>query len=110
MTDVQKIQLQRWWMVQLQDITRKVMIHEDKRRKKARSKAAQKLADFEIECREDIDDLYGFGAITSKERDKLIDLFENMEKPDEMYQAKIDLLQDCYAEAQAIMRDLGQEV
>lgn len=110
MTDNQKIELQRWWMGQLRDITFKVMEKERKRQEKAKKKRASILADLEIEKRSDIDDLYAFDAITSKQRDRLVDLFEKAEEPDSMYQAKVDLLQDAYEEAQMIMRDLGQEV
>ena len=110
MTDVQKVKLQRWWMEQLREITRKTMHAEDKRQQKARAKAVKELANFSIERREDIDDLYGYGVITDRKRDKLIELFDGMVNHDELYQAKIDLLQDVYAEAQQVMRDLGQEV
>ena len=110
MTDVQKVKLQRWWMEQLREVTRKTMQAEDKRQKKARAKVTEELANFSIERREDIDDLYGYGVITDRKREKLIDLFDQAEDHDELYQAKMDLLQDAYAEAQQIMRDLGQEV
>ena len=110
MTDAQKIKLQRWWMEQLREITRKTMQAEDKRQQKARVKAVKDLADLSIERREDIDDLYGYGVITDRKRDKLLDLFDQIENPEELYQAKIDLLQDAYSEAQKILRDLGQEV
>lgn len=110
MTDAQKIQLQRWWMEQLRVITRKVMENESKRQEKEKKKAAKMIGDLEIEKREDIDDLYGYGVITEKQRERLIDAFEKSQEPDEMYEAKIELLQEAYTEAQRIMRDLGQEV
>ena len=110
MTDNQKIKLQRWWMEQLREITRKTMAAENKRQEKAKAKAAVIIGDAGIESMDDIDELYAYGTITAKQRDKLIDLFEKKEEPDEMYQAKIDLLQDAYTEAQMILRDLGQEV
>lgn len=110
MTDAQKIKLQRWWMEQLRTITRKVMAEEEKRKDRLRTKNESMLGEFGIDSLEDIDELYGYGAISSKKRDKLVELFEKVSQPDEMYQAKIDLLQDAYTEAQRIMRDLGQEV
>ena len=110
MTDVQKIKLQRWWMEQLREITRKTMAAEEKRQKKAEAKAAAIIGDLGIERREDIDELYGYGTITASQRDKLIDLFEKKEEPGELYQAKIDLLQELYGEAHRVMLDLGQEV
>ena len=97
-------------MEQLREITRKTMQAEDSRQKKARAKAIKELADYSIERRGDIDDLYGYGVITDRKRDKLYDLFDQIENPDELYQAKIDLLQDAYTEAQQVMRDLGQEI
>ena len=110
MTDVQKIQLQRWWMEQLRVITRKVMENESKRQEKEKKKTAKMIGDLEIEKLSDIDDLYGYGVITEKHRERLIDAFEKSKEPDEMYEAKIELLQEAYTEAQRIMRDLGQEV
>lgn len=110
MTDVQRIKLQRWWMETLREITRKEMQREEKRQEKARKKGEAMFGDLDIERREDIDELYGYGVITARQREKLIDLFEKGQEPDEMYQAKIDLLQDAYTDAQMIMRDLGQEV
>ena len=110
MTDVQKVKLQKWWMEQLREITRKTMEAEDKRQRKTRAKADAMIGDLAIERREDIDDLYGYGTITERQREKLIDLFENGMQPDVMYEAKIELLQDAYSEAQRVMHDLGQEV
>jgi hypothetical protein len=110
MTDAQKIQLQRWWMEQIREITRKEMKAEEKRQERQKKKTAKMFGDLEIEKPGDIDDLYGCGAITSRQRDRLIDAFEGSQGTDEMYDAKMELLQDAYSEAQQIMRDLGQEV
>lgn len=110
MTDVQKIKLQKWWMEELRSITRKVMAQEDKRQARIKKKSMDMLGSYEIEKVEDIDELYGYGVITEKKRDKLIDLWEKGLETDEMYEAKIQLLQDAYSEAQEIMRSLGQEV
>lgn len=110
MTDKQKIQLQRWWMEQLREITRKTMQAEEKRLEKEKKKAEKMIGDLDIEKLSDIDDLYGYGVITEKQREKLIDAFEKSQKTDVMYQEKIDLLQGLYTEAQMVMRDLGQEV
>ena len=109
MTDVQKIKLQRWWMGEIQQITRKVMEKEEKRQKKEKTKAAEMLADFS--SRDDINEAYGYGMISEKWRDKLLDLWDKSnEGHGELYDEKIQLLQDAYAEAQAIMSELGQEV
>ena len=108
MTDIQKIQLQRWWQEQIRELTRKVMAQEEKRQQKAKTKASAALADYDSE--DEIIEAYGMGTITEKQRDKLLDMWEKGQQPDEMYQAKIDLLQDAYTESIQIMRDLGQEV
>ena len=110
MTDVQKIKIQRWWMEQLRVITRKEMKAEEKRQERQKKKLSSLIGDLGIESTHDIDDLYGCCAITSRQRDRLMDAFEKSQEPDEMYEAKIALLQEAYAEAQRIMRDLGQEV
>ena len=108
MTDVQRIKLQEWWKKTLVEITRKVMQEEEKRQERIRKKNASMLADFGIESLEDIDELYGYGAITEKKRDKLTELFEASQTTDEMYEAKIALLQDAYNDAVQILNDLGQ--
>jgi hypothetical protein len=110
MTDVQKIQLQRWWMEQLREITRKEMKNEEKRQERQKKKAAKMMGDLEIEKRGDIDDLYGLRVITDRQREKLIDAFEGAQGTDEVYEAKIELLQEAYETARQVMRDLGQEV
>ena len=107
MTDIQKVKIQEWWMEQLRVITRKTMAEEEKRHTRARVKADKMLGSFSIERREDIDDLYGYGAITEKKRDKLYDLYDQIEKPDVMYEAKIELLRDAYQDAKDTLADLG---
>lgn len=110
MTDKEKIKVQRWWMEQLRAMTRKIMADEEKRQEKVRKKTAEAFGDLAIERREDIDDLYGYGVITDRQREKLINMFEKENEPDEIYKAKIDLLQDAYEEAHRVMLNLGQEV
>ena len=109
MTDIEKIKLHRWWQEQIRDLTRKVMAQEEKRQERIRKKNESMLGDLAIERREDIDDLYGYGAITEKKRDKLIDLWEQGQQPDELYQAKIDLLGEYYQASTDVIRNLGQE-
>ena len=49
--------------------------------------------------------------ITKKQKDKLLDLWDHVnEGGDDMYRAKIDMLQEFYTDSIQIMRDLGQEV
>ena len=108
MTDVQKIQLQRWWQEQIRELTRKVMTQEDKRQQKAKAKAEAALSDYN--SRDEIIDAYGFDLITEKQKDKLLDMWDQVNTGNDMYQAKIDLLQEFYTESIEVMRDLGQEV
>ena len=109
MTDVEKIRLQKWWQEELRALTRKVMAEEEKRQEKAKKKALSMFGDLAIERREDIDDLYGYGAITEKKRDKLIDLWEQGQKHDGFYYAKIRLLQDAYADSIQTVQDIQKE-
>jgi hypothetical protein len=106
MTDVEKIRLQKWWQEQLRELTRKVMAQEEKRQQAAKKKAMAMFGDLAIERREDIDDLYAYGTITEKKRDKLIDLWEQGEQNDWFYDEKINLLQDAYTESMNVVRDL----
>ena len=109
MGDKEKIQLQKWWMETLRELTRKVMREEEKRQENAKKKCASMLSEYSSV--DDINEAYGVGNITEKQRDRLLDLWERAEaSPDKMYEAKINLLQDAYSEAQFVLRDLGQEV
>jgi hypothetical protein len=110
MNDKQTIRLQRWWMAQIRAITLKVMKDEQKRLDRIKRKNMAILGDLDIEKKSDIDDLYAYGVITDRKREKLLDLFEQAENPDELYQAKINLLQELYDDAHRVMLDLGQEV
>ena len=105
MNDKQVIMLQTWWLGELKALTKKVLAEEEKRQARIRKKNEDMLGSFDIERREDIDDLYGYGVITEKKREKLIELWEQKQTPDEMYQAKIELLQDLYQTAKEIIRE-----
>lgn len=109
MTNTEKILLQQWWQGEIRELTRKVMAQEEKRQEKAKKKAASMLGSFDIERREDIDDLYGYGVITESKRDKLINLWEKGQQPDEFYRHKIDLLQDVYTESMNLVIELEQQ-
>jgi hypothetical protein len=109
MTNAEKIRLQKWWQEQLRELTRKVMAQEEKRQQAAKKKAMAMFGDLAIERREDIDDLYGYGAITEKKRDKLIDLWEQGQQHDWFYDEKIKLLQDAYADSIQTVQDLQKE-
>ena len=103
MTDRDLIVLQTWWMGEISTLTKKLIEQEDKRQQRAKTNALKMFGDLSIERREDIDDLYGFGVITDKKREKLIDLWEQTERPAELYQAKLALLQDAYQDAKQIV-------
>ena len=106
MTNGEKIVLQQWWQGEIRELTRKVMAQEEKRQEKAKKKAASLLGSYSIERREDIDDLYGYGVITESKRDKMIDLWEKGQQPDEFYRRKIDFLQDVYTESVHVVVEL----
>lgn len=108
MTDVQKIQLQRWWMEQLRALTRKVMAEEEKTKDKANRKADKLLGDYS--SRDEIIEAYGLGNITEKQRDKYLDIWDNScAYASPLYMEKLELLQDLYAEADGVLRDLERE-
>ena len=109
MTDVEKIKLQKWWQGELRELTRKVMDQEEKRQAKAVKKTAAMFGDLCIERRDDIDDLYAYGTISEKKRDKLVDLWEQGEQHDWFYEEKVRLLQDAYSESLEIVRDLERK-
>lgn len=105
MNDRDLIDLQKWWMNELKLLTQKVMNAEDKRQAKVRNKKADILADADVERKEDIDDLYAYGVITAKKREKLLNIFEEIETPGRLYREKLDMLQDMYQIAKEIIRD-----
>lgn len=109
MNNVEKIKLQKWWQGEIRELTRKVMMQEEKRQERANKKAVSMFEDLGIERREDIDDLYAYGAITDNKREKLITLWENGQQNDAFYEEKIEFLQSAYREVADIIRDLEAE-
>lgn len=106
MTNVEKIRLQKWWHGEIRELTRKEMAKEEKRQEKERKKISAVFGDLAIERRDDIDDLYAYGTISERKRDKLIDMWENSQGHDGFYEEKIALLQDVYAESLMVVQDL----
>ena len=105
------IDLQKWWMGELKQITGKLMAQEEKRQGKANAKRDAALADFRN--KDEILDAYGFGCITEKQKDKLMDLWDQREAqscPDRVYEMRIGLLREFYDLAKGIVRDNGGEV
>ena len=106
MTNVEMIRLQKWWQGEIRELTRKEIAKEEKRQEKERKKAETMFSDLAIERREDIDDLYAYGTISERKRDKLIDVWETSQGHGEFYKEKIALLQDAYAESLKVVQDL----
>ena len=111
MSTAELIELQKWWLGELSQITRKLMDQEEKRQNKSNAKRDKALEDFRK--RDDILDAYGFGCITEKQKDRLMDLWDEREKqsiPDQVYQDRIGLITEFYELAKGIIRDNGGEV
>lgn len=110
MTNAEKVRLQTWWLEELRVITRKVMKAEDKRVERLKKKHEKELGDLAIESTRDIDDLYAYGAISEKKRDRLYGIFEGLQAGgDAFYRAQIDLLQELYQDAKNAISDLQKE-
>ena len=109
MTSEQKIiSLQTWWMGELKKITQAVMDAEAKRQAKQMKKEFHELEDFRSE--NDILDAYGFGCITERKKDHLIDLWMRREEgqaEDPMYRMKLELLEELYQTAKRIAEEYG---
>ena len=111
MTHEQKvIRLQTWWMGELKKLTQTVMNTEAKRQEKEKQKAYKELEEYRSE--DEILDAYGFGCITERKKDRLIDLwmkreYENTEDP--LYRMKLEMLQDFYQQAKQIAMANGAE-
>ena len=109
MTHDQKvISLQTWWMGELKKITQAVMDAEAKRQAKQMKKEYHELEDFRSE--NDIIDAYGFGCITERKKDHLIDLWMRREEgqaEDPLYRMKLALLEELYQTAKRIAEEYG---
>lgn len=100
------IALQSWWMGELRDLTEKVTKTEEKRQAKSDKRTEELLADYR--SLDEIRDAYGYGAITEKKMEKLMDLWEQREtarEPSTLYQMKIALLSELYQTAKRILMD-----
>lgn len=100
-----KTELHRWWLQEISGITKKVMAQEDKRQGAVKRRNAAALADYA--SRDEIIDAYGYGFITEKKKDRLLDLWDEQEgvREDGLYRAKIDLLEGLYQEAKEWLQD-----
>ena len=103
------IALQTWWMGEIKAITKKVMAQEEKRQDRNRQKTDELLADYQ--SKDEILDAYGFGCITERQKDKLMDLWDQREektRPDSLSERKLKLLSELYEDAKKVIRDEEQ--
>ena len=108
MNKKETIALQSWWLGVLQKTTKTVMNEEAKRQKKAAEKSEDRLADYN--SRDEIRDAYGYGFITEKQMEKLLDLWderENGTQPDSLYERKLQLLSEFYQMEKRVIEDAG---
>ena len=100
-----RIQAQEWLVKELRLLTEKTIAQEEKRKEKARKKNEAALSDYN--SLDEIRDAYGFGFITEKKCEKLMELWEESNGSEsESYGYKIEILQDLYAEAKQVLEDL----
>lgn len=93
--------MRAWWMGQIQRLIEEVTAQEQKRQDKVRRQNLKKLGDYKTY--NDIQEAYGVGVITEKQFDRLVDILENSNpEPDDLYRAKLDLLQEIYQEQKKI--------
>ena len=106
--DKEVISLQTWWMGELKRITQKVMDEETRRQTRAREKAEKQLGEYRTYA--DVQDAYGCGVISTKKRDRLYDLLDQV-KPvnDDLYEMKIEMLSEMYQTAKRIVEDRKHE-
>ena len=91
-------------MEELKAITVKVMKQEEKRQDREREKNLKKLGDYRNY--NDIQEAYGIGLITERQFDHLADILEKSQpEPDDLYQAKMDLLAELYSEQKRILEE-----
>ena len=96
------IAMREWWLGELGALTEKVMKQEEKRQERERAKGEKALGEYRSYA--DIQDAYGCGAITERQYDRLMDALEKRNiRPDSLYEAKLELLQEEYQEQNAIL-------
>jgi len=106
--DADIVALQKWWMNELQALTKKVMDQEARRQAKAVEKADRLMGEYKTFA--DIQDAYGCGVISSRKRDRLYDLLEQRNvEPDRLYGFKLDLLSELYQTAKQTMEAHNNE-
>ena len=95
------LQMRAWWIAKVTQILAEVKADEEKRQEKVKRQNLKKLGDYKTY--NDIQEAYGVGVITEKQFDRLADLLEKSDPhPDELYNAKVDLLEEIYLEQKKI--------
>ena len=110
MTRDQEIQLRKWWMDQLRELTGKLITAQARKEDAERLKAQKQLGEFSTYT--DIQDAYAYGTISEAKRDKLLDLLEKKDgapTEDEMFRLKIDFLQEDYRHQKELLEQLTME-
>ena len=106
--DKEVIALQTWWMGELKAITQKVMNQETRRQDRARERAEKQLGEYRTF--NDVQDAYGCGVISARQRDRLYDLLEQgTPQNDDVYEMKIAMLHEMYQTAKKIVEDRKHE-
>ena len=104
MTTKQKIELHQWMLGEINVLTDKTLRLEQRRQERVRARNAQILEEYPTY--EDAHEAYGCGAITERQFEKIQEILEDAQGGNELFEAKLDLLQDLYQEQKAILRDL----
>ena len=110
MTRDQEIQLRKWWMDHLRELTGKLITAQARKEDAERLKAQKQLGDYQTE--NDIQEAYAYGMITDAKRDKLLDLLEKKDgapTEDEMFRLKIDFLQEDFQHQKELLAQLMME-
>lgn len=96
------ILLREWWLKELGDLTEKVIREEERRQIREGEKGRRALEGYGD--RRDIEDAYAYGMITERKYNLLIRAWEQTEpKESNLYQMKIELLQELYEEQKTIL-------
>ena len=110
LTDSQIVELQKWWLGELKKITANEIRTEEIRQDRAMRKTFKDLDGYRGVG--DILDAYGMGCISSRKKDRLMDLMEKrdmMQFEDPMHQAKMNLLQELGDTARQIIAEKSAE-
>lgn len=105
LSDQEVIDLQKWWKKEISKITQKLIDEEDRRQERTKKKNEQLLGEYQTET--DVMEAYGYGMISEKKKDRLLDLIQEGQaaEPGRMYKAKIELLTEAYGNAVAIIAE-----